>query len=98
MSTDVTSSLQVPIATVQPTATAIQSVVEMTKSVFGPQSNVRFIEKRDPEMPGESYVMIYVTSRLSDKEILRNEDQWHRLLRGVACGLHHCFSICIDSP
>ena len=86
----------IPFA-VGPHISTTKSIVEMTQFVFGDQDEVRAVDKQDPEMPGEAYVMIQVTSRLSDEEILHREDQWHRRLREVAGGQHSRFSICIDA-
>ena len=71
------------------------AVVGITKSLFG--DRVKVVEKWDPEIEGWWYIMLYVTSTLSDDEILAREDQWEKMVRETARGAHSHYCISVDA-
>lgn len=54
----------------------------LTRQLFG--SDVKVVQKSDPEIPGEHYFAFYATSTSSEAEIMLKEDAWHRDLLTVA--------------
>jgi hypothetical protein len=76
-------------------ASVSEQVLSLTKSLFG--DKVQVVEKDDPEIPGECYAVLYVKTTLSDEEIAQKEDEWHKLVRAIACGMHRYFRISVDA-
>lgn len=75
--------------------TICSEVLLLTRSLFG--DDVRLVEKDDPELPVHSYAVLYVRTSLSDDEIASKEDDWHKLIRGIAAGRHSYFRLSVDA-
>lgn len=72
-----------------------ERVLALTRSLFG--EGVQLAETEDPEIPGRNYAVLYVTTDLADDEIMRRENEWYRLVRETASGMHGHFTICVEA-
>jgi hypothetical protein len=72
----------------------LASVLAMTQELF--PGEVKVCEKEDPEIPDESYVVLYVSSSNSVEDIVGRYTDWHQRITEVAPDALGLFRLAID--